>query len=238
MRALSEWGLSGVQALRGQVAVIVIVDVLSFSTAVDVALSRGAVILPFPFGDQAEADRAAKAAKATAARGRRAGGKFSLSPKTLTTLEAGARLLLPSPNGSRLSLEGGPARVLTGCLRNASAVAKAARAMAAGGDIAVIPAGELWRDGSLRPAVEDLLGAGAVLHAMGLPPSAEACVAQAAFEAVGERIGEIVRDSVSGRELIASGFAEDVEIAVGRDVSDVAPLLSAGEYRSHRDLET
>ena len=233
MRALSDWGLNGVQALRGQVAVLVIVDVLSFSTAVDVALSRGAVVLPFPFGDQSEAERAAKAAEAVAASGRRAGGRFSLSPKTLTALEAGARLLLPSPNGSRLSLEGGPARVLTGCLRNAAAVARAALALASGGDIAVIPAGELWRDGGLRPAVEDLLGAGAILHALERPMSAEASVAHAAFQAVGDQLGEIVRGPVSGVELIAAGFNDDVEIALSLNASQVAPVLSASEYRPY-----
>jgi hypothetical protein len=44
----SEWGMAGVKAQRERVSAIVIVDVLSFSTAVDVALSRGAVVYPFP----------------------------------------------------------------------------------------------------------------------------------------------------------------------------------------------
>ena len=39
-----EWGMAGVEALQERVSVIVIVDVLSFSTAVDVAVSQGAVI--------------------------------------------------------------------------------------------------------------------------------------------------------------------------------------------------
>ena len=56
-----EWGLGGVELLRGQAAVMVIVDVLSFSTAVDVATHRQARVHPFPWGDDAAArDEAAR----------------------------------------------------------------------------------------------------------------------------------------------------------------------------------
>jgi len=48
---LCEWGMAGVESLHAHVAVLVIVDVLSFSTAVDVAASRGAIVYPFPFSE-------------------------------------------------------------------------------------------------------------------------------------------------------------------------------------------
>jgi 2-phosphosulfolactate phosphatase len=44
-----EWGLAGIEHLGRDVDVIIVVDVLSFSTCVDVACSRGAVILPYRF---------------------------------------------------------------------------------------------------------------------------------------------------------------------------------------------
>ncbi|MBW3617002.1 MAG: 2-phosphosulfolactate phosphatase, partial [Proteobacteria bacterium] len=134
-----EWGLRGVETLRDHVSVLVIVDVLSFSTAVDVAVSRGAAVHPFAYGDkdaQATADRLG----AVLAEPRRAsGGQFSLSPVSLQAILPGTQLLLPSPNGSRLSLACGSTRALTGCLRNARAVARAARDLAGDGAIGVVP---------------------------------------------------------------------------------------------------
>ncbi|EGX99705.1 2-phosphosulfolactate phosphatase [Nitrospirillum viridazoti Y2] len=228
----SEWGLAGVEALRERVAVLVIVDILSFSTAVDIATSRGAAILPFAYGDAAAAQTAADKAGAVLAAPRNAGGQLSLSPRSLTTITSGTRLMLPSPNGSRLSLAGGAAKVMAGCLRNVVAVARQAHMLAEGGDIAVIPAGERWPDGSLRPAVEDLLGAGAIIAALDLPTSAEARVARDAHRAAGPDLADIIRGSQSGRELAGWGYADDVELALELNVSTTAPVLRDGAYQA------
>ena len=67
-------------------------------------------------------------------------------------IPADVRLVLPSPNGATLSLETGELPTFTGCLRNAQAVAQALQGI--GPKISLIPAGERWKDGSLRPAVE------------------------------------------------------------------------------------
>jgi 2-phosphosulfolactate phosphatase len=116
------------------------------------------VVYPFPYGEQKAAQIAADRVGAVLAQPRQAvGGQFSLSPVSLAAVPEGMKLMLPSPNGSRPSLACGDTLVLTGCLRNAAAVAQAARQIAGDGDVAVIPAGELWSDGSLRPAIEDLL---------------------------------------------------------------------------------
>lgn len=232
-QVLSEWGMAGVEALRDRVAVLVIVDVLSFSTAVDVAVSRGAAVLPFPYGDDDAARLAAERAGAMLARPRRAaGGQFSLSPASLLQIPAGTRLMLPSPNGSRLSLAGGGTPVLAGCLRNAAAVAQAALTLARGSAVGVVPAGERWPDGSLRPAIEDLLGAGAVIQALALPCSPEAEVARNAWQAAGADISRLIRASVSGRELIDGGFPRDVDLALEQEVSSSAPLLIHGAYQA------
>ena len=115
---LTEWGMAGVETLRERVAVLVIVDVLSFSTAVDVAVSNGAMVYPYPYGDKEAAQAAADRVGAVLAKPRRSsGGQFSLSPRSLMAVPAGTRIMLPSPNGARLSLACGDRPVLAGCLQ-------------------------------------------------------------------------------------------------------------------------
>jgi 2-phosphosulfolactate phosphatase len=172
-----EWGLAGVQALAQISDVLIVVDVLVFSTAVDIAVARGASVLPYRWRDSsAEAFAKSKGALLASPR---AGG-YSLSPPSLLSIPAGTALVLPSPNGSTLCTHPGTAATFTACLRNCRAVAAHARAR--GSRIAVVPAGEQWGDGALRPAIEDLIGAGAVLASLPGRPSPEAETAIAAFE--------------------------------------------------------
>ena len=42
-----EWGLSGVEALLAGADVIIIVDVLSFTTCVDIVVSQGGTVFPY-----------------------------------------------------------------------------------------------------------------------------------------------------------------------------------------------
>ena len=227
----SEWGLKGVEALRRRVSVLVIVDVLSFSTAVDIAVSRGARVSPFPYGNDDKARIAAEEAGAHLAQARKIGStQFSLSPASMAGLNPGDTLLLPSPNGSTLSLAGNGVPVLTGCLRNAASVARMAREIAVDGNIGVIPAGERWPDDSLRPAIEDLIGAGAIIDALDLPMSVEARVARDAYRSALNDMPTLVRSSVSGQELIQRGFPQDVEIAIELNTSTAAPLLLGGSF--------
>ncbi len=229
-----KWGLAGAKALLGDADVFVIVDVLSFSTAVDVAVGRGARVAPFPDRDREAARQAATRIGAVCAERRDApGAKFSLSPPTLENLRRGETLLLPSPNGSAISAALAGKRVFAGCLRNAAAIASAVRALAAG-PVAVVPAGEHWPDGAYRPALEDWLGAGAILAALTddrpaeLSPEAEA--ARTAFHAARPTLGATIRTCRSGLELIGRGFLEDVECALACDASGVAPRLVDGAY--------
>jgi 2-phosphosulfolactate phosphatase len=224
-----EWGLSGARYLAGMCDTLVIVDVLSFSTSVDVAVGRGALVYPAA-PDEPELGRRAASLGAALA-GRRDGrAMYSLSPQSLIRIAAGTRLVLPSPNGAAISAAAATPAVFAGCLRNAGAVAAAVAVQ--GGDIGIVPAGERWPDGTLRPAIEDLLGAGAIIAALGGRLTPEARAARAAFTALRGRVPSVLHEAQSGRALIAQGFAGDVALAAERDVSVRAPRLIDGAYRA------
>jgi 2-phosphosulfolactate phosphatase len=229
--AVSEWGPEGARKFDGPAGAIVIVDVLSFSTSVDIAAARGARVYPFPYEDRGEAAKLAMRIGAEVAGPRGSTEfRFSLSPSSLSAIEAGTKLVLPSPNGSAISAAARTVPVLAGCLRNARAVANRAASLARGAAVAVIPAGERWPDGSLRPAIEDLIGAGAIIGELGLPCSPEAAIAKEAFCGVRPKLRELLRGCLSARELIDRGFAQDVEAALELNVSTAAPLLVNGAY--------
>jgi phosphosulfolactate phosphohydrolase-like enzyme len=159
-------------------------------------------------------------------------GTSRLSPSSLTRIEPGTRLVLPSPNGAALSLLAGSLghTVVAGCIRNAAAVAEG---LTTAGTIAVIAAGERWEDGSLRPAVEDFLGAGTVIAATAAKSwSPEAHVAAASFLAVQPHLAVTLREAMSGRELIEHGFAADVELAAELNASTTFPRMNHGFFSS------
>jgi 2-phosphosulfolactate phosphatase len=232
-----DWGEDGVRRLAPVSDVVVVVDVLRFTTAVDVAVGRGATVYPYrQRGDPAAAfARSVDAVLAGDRKQPRPGPPYSLSPASLMAIPAGTKLVLPSPNGATLILLAAElgATVLAGCLRNATATAAACRAQ--GGRIAVVAAGERWRHdramtGSLRPAVEDLVGAGAILAALdSTNPSPEAIAAIAAFHAALPDLGGFLAACASGNELCGQGFTADVELAAQLDISQtVTRLVGAG----------
>jgi 2-phosphosulfolactate phosphatase len=97
--------------------------------------------------------------------------------------------------------------------------------------VAVIGAGERWRGGALRPAFEDLVGAGAIIDQLGSADlSPEAAAARDAYRAARPDLVARLLSCVLARELIAWGYAADVEIASRLDASDAVPVLNDGAY--------
>src|SRR5512132_133426 len=97
-----EWGEAGARALAPLSDVLVIVDVLSFCTCVDIATARGAQVYPYRWKD-ASSRAFAESKGAVLAGGRGTDSNYSLSPASLLEIPAGSRLVLPSPNGAALS---------------------------------------------------------------------------------------------------------------------------------------
>ena len=238
-----EWGARGAAATTEPSGAMVIVDVLSFSTAVTVAVGRGMAVYPHPW-PSAEAEAFAAANKAACAVRRREvdiSHPWSLSPAHLLAAPFTDRLVLPSLNGSAIAAATVTSTVIAGSLRNAVAVGRWLSSHGFGNPerpVAVIAAGERWPDGELRPALEDLLGAGAVIAAMspGTVRSPEASTARAAWLAHSHRILETLLSCSSGRELTNAGYPDDVTFAADYAVQDDVPVLVANAFRKGTDL--
>ncbi|WP_217182931.1 2-phosphosulfolactate phosphatase [Streptomyces sp. AC495_CC817] len=202
-----EWGVEGLGRLATP-DVVVVVDVLRFSSTVPDAVAAGARI------DLADARAWSRNGAAVVA-----------------------------------AAEATGAIVLVGGLRNAAATARAVQAVQERRQertsVAVIAAGEVDAAGALRVAVEDQLGAGAIIAALtdlGIDHTApEAAFAAEGFRALRGALRHLLTASGSGRELeggvpstarmAESGItpattAQAAEI----DAVDVVPVLRDGAF--------
>lgn len=162
---------------------------------------------------------------------------LGLSMRALAATENGGSHLLEGDPAAQLALaaanEG--AHVVIGGLRNAAAVAahvlEVQRARGERTSISVIAAGSPDAD-SLRFAVEDLLGVGAVVAALGDlgidHGSPDAAVAGEGFRALGGAVRHLLTASGTGRVLGAEGAREAVLAAAARDAASVVPVLRDG----------
>jgi len=236
-----DWGLVGAGALSSSGSCLVIVDVLSFTTAVTVAVQAGMRVFPYAWRDETAAAFARRKGAELAGGRRTATGDapwsqspWSLSPAALSRAPFTARLVLPSPNGSAIcaAVAASEVTIVAACLRNGKAVGRWLAAHGFGTPsrpVTVIAAGERWPDGNLRPALEDLLGAGAVIAALrecgaGLLPSPEAQAARVCYQGTAD-VPMAVTNCASGRELADGGFAADVAFAIEMNSCSVVPVI-------------
>jgi len=227
------WGSASIEPLLADV--VVVVDVLRFTTAVDAGVSSGASIFPYRWNDESATAFADDVGAILAGGGDQTGP--SLSPSSLQHLTAGTAVVLPSPNGSTCAVRAHElgADVVAGCLRNAASIAAWIQAREPA-SITVVACGERWPDGSLRPALEDHLGAGAILAALGearsmsMSMSPEAVAAAALWTATSDAgaVADSVARCASGRQLAQRGRHDDVAFATDLASSAAVPLLVAG----------
>lgn len=234
-----DWGPTGADALATDNGCLVVIDVLSFTTSVSIAVSKGTEVFPYRWKDEtaavyAEEKRAVLAIDRDMANDAH---PWSLSPAALMEAAAVERLVLPSPNGSTVAF-GTKTFAVAGSFRNGEYVADHLYRAGYGTPdrpIGVIASGERWEtDGSLRPCIEDFLCAGQIIFALarhGCTLSPEAQTANDAFKSA-SNIPNILRDCASGRELIHDGYEQDVELAAQLNQDDVVPTLTNQRFHS------
>lgn len=145
--------------------------------------------------------------------------------------------LAVSADGARIAAEASVPVVMLGSLRNAAAVARAVLAVQRDRgertSVSLIAAGEDGVSG-VRFAVEDQLGAGAIVDALGAlgvdHTSPEAAAACEAFRGLRGAVRHLLTASGSGQELIARDLRADVLHAAAIDVADAVPVLRHGAF--------
>ena len=223
-----------------------VVDVLRASTSIITLLERGVPsVIPAAGVEEARALRKRHPSHLLCGeQGGLAppGFDYGNSPAEFAAASLNGRTaILATSNGTRIlnDLAGAPA-VLVGALVNREAAARALLALAAehGCDATIVCAASPAQTGA-RPgggrsiALEDALGAGAIAEAAlrldpSLRPTDAAIFARDAFLAAAAGLRPALASARHGAELIAAGFAADIEYCARLDASTTVPLL-------HRD---
>jgi 2-phosphosulfolactate phosphatase len=212
---------------------VVVFDVLRATSSMTAALAAGVSRIEV-FPDSASALRAA----ATAPPGRILCGEenclpppgFDLgnSPRAFNAPQhAGRIVLMSTTNGTRALLAAvGAEHICTGALVNASAVARTL--VGAKRPITLLCAGT-----NHTVAMEDVLGAGAVIHALKRHgdvslTSDVALMADRLFAASSHELPAVLRNTRGGKNIIAAGLADDIDFCARLDAFDVVGI-AAGE---------
>src|SRR4051794_34845472 len=108
-RVRFDWGPVGADAVAPGAAFVAVVDVLSFTTTLTVAIEQGLHVLPYRWRDDSAVDVARRHGAMLAVLRKEAGpGQVTLSPESILHANLRAegidRLVLPSPNGSAISV--------------------------------------------------------------------------------------------------------------------------------------
>jgi 2-phosphosulfolactate phosphatase len=215
---------------------VVVFDVLRATTTIAAALAAGVREIRV-FGGTAEA-RAGAASAGNSGDillcGEEqclppAGFDLGNSPGTFDpTKHRGRTVCMSTTNGTRAILAArGAGRILAGALVNATAVADAAQKI--GADVVLLCAGT---NGAV--AAEDVIGAGAMLHALRplthVRPQSDACwMSEDLFVAHRSDLASALRTARGGQNVLAAGLEADVDFAARLDALEVVGEVRPGD---------
>jgi 2-phosphosulfolactate phosphatase len=143
------------------------------------------------------------------------------SPGQFLRAHRGATMFMCTTNGTRALLAArGAAELFTGAIVNASAVADACRR--SGRDVTLLCAGT---NGEV--AMEDVIGAGAVMTALQAKPASDtARLAIRLFESSRNDLRAALADASGGRNVLAAGLPADIDFAARLDAVPVVGRAS------------
>lgn len=210
-------------------AVVVVIDVLRFTTSVAVALDHGvAAIRPTETIEEAGSFAAQGYLTAAERNGQTvAGFNFGNSPYSYMSPElAGARLAVTTTNGTQaLHAARAAYQIVTGAFANQAALIR--WLVAQGRPVVLLCSG--WKH---NPNLEDTLFAGAMvlaLEAEGYRAKDDAStIARALYQAASQSKRFYITHSSHYQRLIELGLQRDVKYCLRADTHPVVPLLHEG----------
>lgn len=234
-----EWGRRGAREAAERGDIVIIVDVLSFSSTVISALENKVHIYPYPphlngkeYAEKIGAEYILGRAEAAKQ------GTPTLSPVSFHEEHTNKKYMLSSLNGAFCTWVASKVPALiVGSFINASSVASIAKQLSkkTQANITIVPCGEQWtevreNEDTLRQSVEDYLGAGAIISYLDKKMSPEAAVCRAAFENSRSKLKEIIWECGSGRELRGKGFEADVSHCSQLNIFQTVPILKEDHF--------
>lgn len=236
MKAFLEWGIPGVDRAVARGDVIVIIDVLRFTSAATTAINNGFVVIPAR--DAAEAELKLRGSPKSRLNG---SGLSVLSPQSFMGKQP-CEVILHSPHGATLSCHAaGVDYAFLGSLLNTTSVSNMIKnaASASGRDITIICSGERGSDrAAIMPefervldvgngifCFEDYVAAGAIGSKIDAEKSSALLLAEKAFIEYAGNLPDLFPKTASGQYLVAQGFAEDVQFCASVDIYQVTPKI-------------
>jgi 2-phosphosulfolactate phosphatase len=233
------WGPTGVREAIARNDLVVVVDVLRFSSTVTTAVANGFTIIPL--SDPRKAERLSIDTGMPVS-GKTGVARYSLSPLDYVNPKQVEELILVSSNGGACveEIPGGGTGFI-GCFLNARTLGRVMRGISEreGRNVTVVAAGEVPEDQAdgplaLRFAIEDYLACGLIFFELKLGLTADATLCMRAYESSKMDYLDLIKRSESGRYLITRGHEYDISHCVQRSIYEIVPVISEGRIGMYR----